>query len=161
MATMWPRVFEAGFRLEHLRSVLAARTKIGKGLDRDMLALSLDRADWELERFGHLTDLGSGEKVKNPQGYLFTALARWGVVRPHPDYVSREEIEAENAAKEVERRKQAARTAEEALFASWRESLDREALETLFAACPGGPKEVWLKNHWRTHVRPGRDPGGA
>jgi len=158
---MWPRVFAAGFRMEHLRSVLAARAKIGKGLDRDMLAVSLDRADWELERFGSLTDLGSGEKVKNTQGYLFTALARWGVLRPHPEYVSREELEAENAAKEIERRKQAAKLAEQALFVSWREALDPAELETLLLTCPGGPKEVWLKNHWRKNVRSGKDSGAG
>ena len=159
LATMWPKVFEAGFRLEHLRRVLAARAKIGKTLDRDMLAVSLDRADWELERFGRLTELATGEKVKNPQAYLFTALARWGALRPHPDYVSREEVEAEAAAKEIERRRKAAKLVEEALFASWREALDPAALEDLLRGCPGGPKDVWLKNHWRTHVRPAKDAG--
>ncbi|MFZ5811872.1 MAG: hypothetical protein ACOY4F_07520 [Thermodesulfobacteriota bacterium] len=159
LATMWPKVFEAGFRLEHLRRVLAARVRIGKTLDRDMLAVSLDRADWELERFGRLTELANGEKVKNPQAYLFTALARWGALRPHPDYVSREEVEAEAAAREIERRRKAAKLVEEALFASWREALDPAELEDLLRACPGGPKDVWLKNHWRTHVRPAKDAG--
>ncbi len=159
LATMWPQVFEAGFRLEHLGRVLAARAKIGKTLDRDMLTVSLDRADWELERFGRLADLGNGEKVKNPQAYLFTALARWGALRPHPDYVSREEVEAEAAAREIERRRKAAKLVEEALFASWREALDPAELEDLLRACPGGPKDVWLKNHWRTHVRPAKDAG--
>lgn len=159
LATMWPKVFEAGFRLEHLRRVLAARVKIGKTLDRDMLAVSLDRADWELERFDRLTELANGEKVKNPQAYLFTALARWGALRPHPDYVSREEVEAEAAAKEIERRRKAAKLVEEALFASWREGLDPAELEDLLRGCPGGPKDVWLKNHWRTHVRPAKDAG--
>ncbi|NMC50075.1 MAG: hypothetical protein GYA47_11735 [Desulfovibrio sp.] len=159
LATMWPKVFEAGFRLEHLRRVLAARVKIGKTLDRDMLAVSLDRADWELERFGRLTELANGEKVKNPQAYLFTALARWGALRPHPDYVSREEVEAEAAAREIERRRKAAKLVEEALFASWREALDPAELEDLLRGCPGGPKDVWLKNHWRTHVRPAKDAG--
>jgi hypothetical protein len=154
LSLVWPRAFEAGFRQEELARVVQARITLGKPLDRDMVAVSLDRADWELEKFGCLSDLASGEKVRNPQAYLFTALARWGVLRPHPEYVSREEELAAQAHKELENRREAKKLLEEKLFAAWRDSLDASALDDVMRGFPGGPREVWLKNHWRKHVRP-------
>jgi hypothetical protein len=107
---MWPRLAAAGFRLEHIRRAAAARGKLGKTLERDRLTVSLDRAEWELEATGQLLDLPGGEKVDDVAAYLFAALARRGVFRAHPDYVSREEKEAREAAEELRRRKDAARS---------------------------------------------------
>lgn len=105
---MWPRVHEAGFRLAQLRQALEARSRLGKVVDREHLAVSLDRADWELETTGRIVDLATGEPVGDIGAYLLAALARWGVFRAHPDYVSREEHAAAEAAGELARRREAA-----------------------------------------------------
>ncbi len=149
LAMMWPAVRKAGFRVEQIRQAAAARARLDKALDMESVRLSLDRADWELETTGRLTELGSGEAVKNPQAYVFTALARWGMLRAHPDYVSREEAEAASAAEELKRRREAAAKLEEARFESWRASLGEEDLARALAGCPGGPREQWLRNYWR------------
>lgn len=153
MRMMWPNVFEAGFRSEQIRQVFEARRKIGREPERELLALSLDRADWEFEEKGCLTNLQNGEKVRNPAGYLFTAMARWGVLRAHPEYVSREEAEAENALKEIRRKKEAAGRVEEALFKDWLEQLSPEERQDILDQSPGGPKDMWLKNFWRKNVK--------
>ncbi len=149
LAMMWPAVRKAGFRVEQIRQAAAARARLDKALDMESVRLSLDRADWELETTGRLTELTSGEAVKNPQAYVFTALARWGMLRAHPDYVSREEVEAASASAELKRRREAAAKLEEARFESWRASLGEEDLARALAGCPGGPKEQWLRNYWR------------
>lgn len=151
LAMMWPAVRKAGFRVEQIRQAAAARARLDKELDMESVRLSLDRADWELETTGRLTELGSGEAVKNPQAYVFTALARWGMLRAHPDYVSREETEAASAAEELKRRREAAAKLEEARFEHWRASLGEEDLARAMAGCPGGPREQWLRNYWRRH----------
>jgi len=153
MRLMWPNVFEAGFRVEQIRQVVEARRKVGKTPERELLALSLDRADWELEENGCLKNLQNGEKVRNPAGYIFTALARWGVLRAHPDYVSREEQEAENALKEIRRKKEAAGRVEEALFQEWLDGILPDERQEILSQSPGGPGEQWLKNYWRKHVK--------
>jgi len=150
---MWPNVFEAGFRSEQVRQVVDARRNVGKEAERELLVLSLDRADWELEEKGRLTNLQNGEKVRNPAGYIFTALARWGVLRAHPEYVSREEQEAQNALAEIRRKKEAAGRVEEALFMSWLEDLSPEERRDILAHSPGGPEERWLKNYWRKNIK--------
>jgi hypothetical protein len=150
---MWPRVFEAGFRLEQVRQILAARAKLGKDIERDIIALSLDRADWELEAKGMLVDLASGEKVRNVGSYIFTALARWGVLRAHPEYVSREEASAASATQELKRRREAAENLETARFERYVAELSKEDLERIMEGFPGGSRDAWLKNHWRKHVR--------
>ncbi|WP_029460251.1 hypothetical protein [Solidesulfovibrio alcoholivorans] len=155
LAMMWPAVRKAGFRVEQIRQAVAARARLDKALDMESVRVSLDRADWELETTGRLTELGSGEAVKNPQAYVFTALARWGMLRAHPDYVSREEVEAASAAAELKRRREAAAKLEEARFESWRASLGEEDLARALAGCPGGPKEQWLRNYWRRHGQGG------
>ena len=146
---IWPAVRKAGFRVEQIRQAAAARSRLDKALDLESVRLSLDRADWELETLGRLTELSSGEAVKNPQAYVFTALARWGVLRAHPDYVSREEVEAASAAEELKRRREAAAKLEDARFDAWRAGLGEEELTKALAGCPGGPKEQWLRNYWR------------
>lgn len=155
LAMMWPAVRKAGFRVEQIRQAAAARARLDKALDMESVRLSLDRADWELETTGRLTELGSGEAVKNPQAYVFTALARWGMLRAHPDYVSREEAEAASAAEELKRRREAAAKLEEARFEHWRASLGEEELARAMAGCPGGPREQWLRNYWRRHGQGG------
>lgn len=155
LAMMWPAVRKAGFRVEQIRQAAAARARLDKALDMESVRVSLDRADWELETTGRLTELGSGEAVKNPQAYVFTALARWGMLRAHPDYVSREEAEAASAAEELKRRREAAAKLEEARFESWRASLGEEDLARIMAGCPGGPREQWLRNYWRRHGQGG------
>ena len=105
---MWPRVHEAGVRLTHLRQALEARSRLGKVVDREHLVVSLDRADWELETTGRIADLATGEPVGDVGAYILAALARWGVFRAHPDYVSREEHAAADAAGELARRREAA-----------------------------------------------------
>jgi hypothetical protein len=155
LAMMWPAVRKAGFRVEQIRQAVAARARLDKALDMESVRISLDRADWELETTGRLTELGSGEAVKNPQAYVFTALARWGMLRAHPDYVSREEAEAASAAEELKRRREAAAKLEEALFENWRANLGEDELARALAGCPGGPKEQWLRNYWRRHGQGG------
>ena len=157
LAMMWPAVHKAGFRVEQIRQAVAARARLDKALDMESVRLSLERADWELETTGRLTELGSGEAVKNPQAYVFTALARWGMLRAHPDYVSREEVEAAAAAEELKRRRAAAARLEDARFEAWRASLGEEDLARALAGCPGGPKEQWLRNYWRKHGSAVRD----
>ncbi len=153
LAVMWPSVHEAGFRLEQLIQACQARAKLGKEPDRDMMALSLDRADWELETKGQLVNLATGEKVRNAAAYIFTALARWGVLRAHPEYVSREEALAASAAAELTRRREAAEAVEAAKFERWQAELSEEELARAMAGFPGGPKDVWLRNFWRKNVR--------
>lgn len=157
---MWPRVYEAGFRLEQVGQALAAREKLGKPLDRELIALSLDRADWELEEKGHLVNVATGERVRNVAAYIFTALARWGALRAHPEYVSREEKEAAGAIDEVRRRREAADALETARFDGWVAGLSQEDMAVVMKGFPGGSREAWLKKHWRKHVRDGQG-GGA
>ncbi|HCR12583.1 MAG TPA: hypothetical protein DIU49_04585 [Desulfovibrio sp.] len=156
LAMMWPAVRKVGFRVEQIRQAVAARARLDKALDMESVRLSLDRADWELETTGRLTELSSGEAVKNPQAYVFTALARWGMLRAHPDYVSREEAEAASAAEELKRRREATAKLDEARFESWRASLGEEDLARVMAGCPGGPREQWLRNYWRRHGSAGQ-----
>jgi len=156
---MWPCVYEAGFRLEQVGQALAAREKLGKPLDRELIALSLDRADWELEEKGQLVNVATGERVRNVAAYIFTALARWGALRAHPEYVSREEKEAAGAVDEVRRRREAAIALETARFDGWVAGLSQEEMDAVMKGFPGGSREAWLKKHWRTHVRDGQ--GGA
>ena len=146
---MWPAVYEAGFRMEQVRQAVAAREKTGKQLELDMTSLSLDRADWELAEKGCLTDIGSGEKVRNAASYIFTALARWGVLRAHPEYVSRQEQEAKNAGEELKRRQEAEAALEDTRFQTWLAELTPEALEEAMRGFPGGSKDAWLKKQWR------------
>ncbi len=150
---MWPRVFAAGLRREQLDQALAAREKLGKTLERDMATLSLDRAEWELETQGKLVDLQTGEPVRSVAAYIFTALARWGVLRAHPEYVSREEAEAEAAVAAMRRRKEAMETLENVRFEQYRDALTAPELEAILQGFPGGSKDAWLKAHWRKNVR--------
>lgn len=150
---MWPRVFAAGLRREQLDQALAARAKLGKPLERDLTALSLDRAEWELETRGKLVDLQTGEPVRSVAAYIFTALARWGVLRAHPEYVSREEAEAEAAVAALRRRKEALETLENVRFEQYRDGLTAPELESILQGFPGGSKDAWIKAHWRKNVR--------
>ena len=150
---MWPRVFAAGLRREQLDQALAAREQLGKTLERDMAALSLDRAEWELENKGKLVDLQTGEPVRSLAAYIFTALARWGVLRAHPEYVSREEAEAQAAAAALRRRKEALETLENVRFEQYRDGLTTPELEAILQGFPGGSKDAWIKAHWRKNVR--------
>ncbi len=155
LALLWPKTFAAGFRMEHLRRVADMRRTLGRPLERDMVRTSLDRGEWELEKFGHLNDLSTNEKVRNVQAYLFTALARWGILRPHPDYVSREEELLNQAAKEHEQRRQAARQLEDSRFQAWRDGLSPAQLDEAMRGCPGGPKDIWLKTYWKKNLPTG------
>ncbi|MGE4538312.1 MAG: hypothetical protein AB7D37_14650 [Desulfovibrio sp.] len=150
---MWPRVFAAGLRREQVGQASAAREKLGKTLERDLLALSLDRAEWELETKGKLVDLQTGEPVRSVPAYIFTALARWGVLRAHPEYVSREEAEAEAAVVAMRRRKEALETLENVRFEQYRDALSAKELESIMQGFPGGSKDAWIKKHWRKNVR--------
>lgn len=150
---MWPRVFAAGLRREQLDQAMAAREQLGKTLERDMAALSLDRAEWELENKGKLVDLQTGEPVRSLAAYIFTALARWGVLRAHPEYVSREEAEAQAAAAALRRRKEALETLENVRFEQYRDGLTTSELEAILQGFPGGSKDAWIKAHWRKNVR--------
>ena len=150
---MWPRVFAAGLRREQLDQALAARAKLGKPLERDLTALSLDRAEWELETRGKLVDLQTGEPVRSVAAYIFTALARWGVLRAHPEYVSREETEAQAAVAALRRRKEALETLENVRFEQYRDGLTAPELESILQGFPGGSKDAWIKAHWRKNVR--------
>ncbi|KHK00648.1 hypothetical protein NY78_3911 [Desulfovibrio sp. TomC] len=150
---MWPLVRETGFGVEQIVSAARTRAKLGKELDRDRVSLTLDRAEWELSTIGHLTELSTSERVRNPAGYIFTALARWGVLRAHPQYVSREEEEAGKAAEELRRRREASETIEAEQIEAFKASLTPEELEALLRQCPGGNREIWLKVYWRRHVR--------
>lgn len=150
---MWPRVFAAGLRREQVGQASAAREKLGKTLERDLLALSLDRAEWELETKGRLVDLQTGEPVRSVPAYIFTALARWGVLRAHPEYVSREEAEAEAAVAAMRRRKEALETLETVRFEQYRDALTAKELESIMQGFPGGSKDAWIKKHWRKNVR--------
>lgn len=156
LAFLWPKTYAVGFRMDHVRRVAATRQTLGRPLERDMVRLSLDRCEWEIENVGDLTDLKSGDKVRNPQAYLITALSRWGILRPHPDYVSREEELAKQAARELSSRKDAARQVEDALFTQWRDGLEGEALSEVMRGFPGGPRDVWLKNYWKKNVFAGQ-----
>lgn len=150
---MWPRVFAAGLRREQVGQASAAREKLGKTLERDLVALSLDRAEWELETKGKLVDLQTGEPVRSVPAYIFTALARWGVLRAHPEYVSREEAEAEAAVAAMRRRKEALETLETVRFEQYRDALTAKELELIMQGFPGGSKDAWIKKHWRKNVR--------
>ncbi|MFU2207860.1 hypothetical protein [Solidesulfovibrio sp. C21] len=150
---MWPRVFAAGLRQEQIGQAAAAREKLGKALERDLVALSLDRAEWELETWGKLVDLQTGEPVRSVPAYIFTALARWGVLRAHPEYVSREEAEAEAAVAALRRRKEALETLESVRFEQYRDALTAKELESIMQGFPGGSKDAWIKKHWRKNVR--------
>jgi len=150
---MWPRVFAAGLRREQVGQAAAAREKLGKALERDLVALSLDRAEWEFETKGKLVDLQTGEPVRSVPAYIFTALARWGVLRAHPEYVSKEEAEAEAAVAAMRRRKDALDTLENVRFEEYRQSLSDKDLETVLRGFPGGSKDAWIRNYWRKNVR--------
>ena len=154
---MWPKVRETGFGFEQIALAAVARAKLGKDLDRERVSLSLDRAEWELEHKGALTELSSGERVRNPASYLFLALARWGGLRAHPEYVSREEAEAQKAAEELLRRQEAAQQVENAQFEAFRAGLSEEGLERIMLHYPGGNREAWLKVYWRKNVRNAKD----
>ena len=150
---MWPRVFAAGLRREQLDQALASRVKLGKPLERDLTTLSLDRAEWELETRGKLVDLQTGEPVRSVAAYIFTALARWGVLRAHPEYVSREEAAAQDAVAALRRRKEALETLENVRFEQYRDGLTAPELEEILQGFPGGSKDAWIKAHWRKNVR--------
>ncbi|OLN27979.1 hypothetical protein DVDV_1839 [Desulfovibrio sp. DV] len=156
LSIMWPLVHETGFGLEQIVAAGRTRAKLGKELDRDRVSLTLDRAEWELETIGHLTELATGERVRNPAGYIFTALARWGVLRAHPQYVSREEEEAGKAAAELQRRREASEKIEADQFEAFKAGMSPEELESLLRQCPGGNRDIWLKFYWRTQIRPGQ-----
>ncbi len=149
MRMMWPAAYEAGFRAEQVRQVVDARRKAGKEADLERMSLSLDRADWELETKGGLIDVQTGDRIRNPAGYIFTAMARWGVLRAHPEYVSREEEEAAAALAEIRRRREAASQLEDALFQAWLDGLSPSERRDIVSQSPGGPEEKWLKNYWR------------
>lgn len=155
---MWPHVVQEGFRVEQIRQILAAREKLGKETDRKVVALSLDRAEWELEEKGMLEDLATKGRVRNVASYIFTALARFGALRAHPDYVSREEQAAEEAVRELKKRREAAENLETARFEAYVSGLSREELEKAMEGFPGGNRDAWLRSHWRRTVR---DAGGG
>ena len=163
IALMWPKVHEAGLRLEQLTQAAAARAKLGKGLDPELVRVSLDRAQWELEEKGCLADLASGKEVRSAPAYIYTALARWGTLRAHPDYVSREEVEAKAAAEEARHRKEAAELLEDQRFHEFMAGLSPEALEEAMRGHRGGPREAWLKFVWRSRrgeTDSGQGPAG-
>lgn len=153
LATVWPRLHRAGCGLEQIRQAAAIRASLGKPLDRELVAVSLDRADWELEARGCLTELSTGEAVRNPAAYVFTALSRWGALRAHPDYVSREEQALREASDELSRRQKAAAEREALAFAAYAANLTSEAKAEAMRDFPGGSREAWLKRYWRDNVR--------
>jgi hypothetical protein len=153
LAMMWPRLAREGFGLEQIRQAVQVRERLGRPLDRDMLVVSLDRAEWEIEIKGGLTDLGTGESVRNVAAYVFTALSRWGVLRAHPDYVSREEQALTDALAELRRRQQAADDLDKARYEAFVHGLTPEQRETIMRDFPGGSREAWLKKYWREQVR--------
>ncbi len=110
------------------------------------MSVSLDRADWELEERGCLTDLKTKEAVKNPNGYLFTALVKFGAFRAHPEYVNRAEELARDVEAEIKR-------GEDARFRAWLAGLATGEKAGILEKKPGGPDEPWLRLHWARHVR--------
>lgn len=159
LATVWPRLHRAGCGLEQIRQAAAIRASLGKPLDRELAAVSLDRAEWELEARGCLTELSTGEAVRNPAAYVFTALSRWGALRAHPDYVSREEQALREASDELSRRQKAAAAREALAFAAYVANLTPEAKAEAMRDFPGGSREAWLKRYWRDNVRDAAAPG--
>lgn len=150
---MWPLVKASGFGLEQIVQAAQTRAKLGKTLERDRVSLSLDRAEWELETNGCLTELASNERVRNTAGYIFTALARWGTLRAHPQYVSREELEARSALSELSKRQEAAQKAENARYQAFVAGLTAEETERIMTGFPGGNREAWIKAYWRRQTR--------
>jgi predicted transcriptional regulator len=150
---MWPTVFAAGFRMEQIRQIVEARARLGKEIDREVVTLSLDRAEWELVEKGMLVNLTTKEKVRNVPAYIFTALARWGALRAHPEYVSQEELAAAAVAEELKKRREAAENLETARFERFLAELDVEETERIMTGFPGGSREAWIKNYWRKNVR--------
>jgi len=153
LGIMWPKVRETGFGIEQIVQAAQARAKLGKELDRDRVNLSLDRAEWELEHRGGLTELSTNERVRNPASYLFLALARWGGLRAHPEYVSREEDEAKNAAEELRRRQEAAQLVETVRYEAFWAGLEPDERQRILAQFPGGNRDAWMKAYWRQNVR--------
>lgn len=146
---MWPAVFAAGFRAAHIGLAAAARARLDKVLDKASVRLSLERAEWELEQCGALAEPAGGETARDPAQTLFAALARFGVLPAHPDYVSREEAAVAGVVAELARRQEAAAALEETRFAAWREALSADEAAALLAGCADEDREGRLRAAWR------------
>jgi len=150
----WPICFEKGFRAEQASNAINARVKLGHNPDPKIFSVSLDRAEWELENKCVIIDLKNNVKVRDSVSYIFTALARWGFFRAHPEYVSREETELSAIKKEISLREKAKQESEHLSFSIWRQSLSKDALKTILQTNSlFNTEERKLHQFWTTKIK--------
>ena len=145
----WPNLAATGFGSHQIEQIAQALAELGKSADK--IVPSLDHAEWELEH-GRMLDK-DGNPVTDPCSWVFRSLARAGYYRKPKGYVSPEEqalIDAEATAKALLATRQ---RAEQAQFEAWKGGLSPEDLEAAMAGYVGGPREQWLKTHWKKKCR--------
>jgi hypothetical protein len=146
----WPHLARHGFGVSQVDQIVQALAELGTAPDK--VVQGLHHAEWELEH-GRMLDK-KGVPVADPCSWVFRSLARTGYYRKPPGYVSPEEqalLDAEETAKKLAATRQ---RAEQAEYEAWRAGLTPEALQAAMAGYVGGPKEQWLKSHWRKTYRP-------
>jgi hypothetical protein len=154
IALYWPNLLSHGLDQEALATAIRLRRDAGKKVVREIWSQALDKAEWELETFGHLTHQKKGEKVAKPVAFICNSLAKWGTFTGHPDYVSEEELLLQQAAQELKKKQRLQQELDDMQFANWWGSLsDDERQQVDEAQKVPGPVEKWRKVYFRKHIK--------
>jgi hypothetical protein len=149
----YPHLAQIGFGSHQVQQIVDRLAQIGKSPER--VFEGMEHADFELAQ-GPLVGAG-GQPVDKPLGYVFGSLAKTGYYRRPQNFVSAEEQAEIDAAEEAKRLREVRKRREEAEFEAWRAGLTPEEVENALRGKPGRPgqgEEAWLKNIWRTQVKP-------
>lgn len=147
--TTWPNLARCGFGVEQVQQITANLTAIGKPTDR--IIKGLDHLEYELAN-DQLVDK-SGQPVSDPCSWAFRALAQNGYYRRPKGYMSPDEQAAKDAEEEARAVIAARQKAEQVQYEAWRDGLSADELAAVMIGHPGGPKEQWIRTHWKKHVQ--------
>jgi len=149
----WPHLYDAGFSTSQIKQVIECLDK--KNKQPNFVFQSLDAAEYALEN-GLMLDK-HGQKVQNPNSYLFRCLAKDGTYTPPNGYVSPERQAEQTAREEAERiieeKRKKQEAGKEAAFLEWLDSLSDKDKQEI---CKNSPsKKVsrqYLKSHWLKNI---------
>jgi DNA-binding Lrp family transcriptional regulator len=147
----FPRLVESHFGPQNLMQIVHELSSEGKPLE--LIMDSLEYANFDIE-MGQFVD-GKGKEVGSKSGYLYIAL-RNSYQYPRPsNYISKEELAAQEAEKRLEEVRSAIKRKEDAMYNIWLEGLSKEdkvQVESTLLSLPG-PKHRRYRPYWEEHVK--------